>query len=101
MNKRVHEVDVKDFDRTHAVNERGVWLSCKYELAQMMAQEPREANARGDRTRGWIVNAASMLGLVALPFGNSYVPGKFWHLGWQLALALHTDVSQLNMPWWE
>lgn len=76
MNKRVHEVDTKDYDRTHAVNNRGVWLSCKYELQQMLAQEPREPNARGDRTRGWIVNAASMLGLVGLPFGNSYVAGE-------------------------
>ena len=68
-------MDVKDFDRTHAVNERGVWLCCKYALKQMMAQEPREANARGEKTRGWIVNAASMLGLIGLAHGNSYVPG--------------------------
>lgn len=81
MNKRVHEVDVKDFDRTHAVNERGVWLCCKYALKQMMEQEPREANARGEKTRGWVVNAASMLGLIGLAHGNSYVPGKlFWKL---------------------
>ena len=75
MSKRAHEVDVADFDKTHSINERGVWLSCKYALQQMLAQEPREPNARGDRTRGWIVNAASILGLVAHPFASCYVPG--------------------------
>lgn len=76
MNKRAHEVDVKDFDKTHAVNERGVWLCCKHALRQMLEQEPREPNARGERTRGWIVNAASILGLVAYPFVSCYTPGK-------------------------
>ena len=76
MNKRVHEVDSSDFDRLHAVNERGVWLCCKYALGQMLEQEPREPNARGERTRGWVLNAASMLGLVAYPFVSCYVPGK-------------------------
>ena len=76
---RVHEVPVSDYDRLYAVNERGVWLSCKYELKQMMEQEPREPNARGERTRGWIVNAASMLGLVAFPNVTCYVPGNLTH----------------------
>lgn len=76
MNKRAHEVDVKDFDKTHAVNERGVWLCCKHALKQMLEQEPREPNARGERTRGWIVNAASILGLVAYPFVSCYTPGE-------------------------
>ena len=62
---RVHEVDSKDYDRLYAVNERGVWLCCKYALQQMLVQEPREPNARGERTRGWIVNAASMLGEIS------------------------------------
>lgn len=63
--KRAHEMDVADYEKVWRINERGVWLCCKYALRQMLAQEPREANARGDRTRGWIVNAASMLGLIA------------------------------------
>lgn len=76
MNKRVHEVDVSDFDKLHAVNERGVWLCCKYALKQMLEQEPREPNRRGEKTRGWVLNAASMLGLVAYPNVSCYVPGK-------------------------
>lgn len=63
--KRAHEMDVRDYDFLYSINERGVWLCCKHALKQMLEQEPREANARGDRTRGWIVNASSMLGLIA------------------------------------
>jgi NAD(P)-dependent dehydrogenase (short-subunit alcohol dehydrogenase family) len=55
---RCHTLDTEIFDRTIAVNSRGTWLCCKYALKQMMDQEPREANARGERTRGWIVNRA-------------------------------------------
>lgn len=62
MAARAHDLPTEDFDRTWEVNARGVWLCCKYALRQMLAQEPREPNARGERTRGWIVNAASMLG---------------------------------------
>jgi NAD(P)-dependent dehydrogenase (short-subunit alcohol dehydrogenase family) len=74
MTKRVHEVDVADFDKLHMVNTRGVWLCCKHALRKMLEQEPRESNARGERTRGWIVNAASILGLVGYPCVNSYTP---------------------------
>jgi NAD(P)-dependent dehydrogenase (short-subunit alcohol dehydrogenase family) len=59
---RCHTLETEIFDRTIAVNSRGTWLCCKYALKQMMEQEPREANARGERTRGWIVNTASVVG---------------------------------------
>lgn len=59
---RTQDMKTEDFDRVMSVNCRGVWLCCKYALQQMMEQEPREPNTRGERTRGWIVNAASMLG---------------------------------------
>lgn len=62
MTARLHDLPTEDFDQTILINCRGVWLCCKYALQQMLAQEPREPNARGERTRGWIVNAASMLG---------------------------------------
>lgn len=68
--KRAHEMDVKDYDLVYSINERGLWLCCKYALKQMLEQEPRETNARGDRARGWIVNAASMYGLVAGELGS-------------------------------
>jgi NAD(P)-dependent dehydrogenase (short-subunit alcohol dehydrogenase family) len=59
---RCHTLATELFDQTLAVNCRGLWLCCKYALTQMMAQEPREPNARGDWTRGWIVNTASVVG---------------------------------------
>jgi NAD(P)-dependent dehydrogenase (short-subunit alcohol dehydrogenase family) len=59
---RCHTLETEIFDRTIAVNSRGTWLCCKYVLKQMMEQEPREANARGERIRGWIVNTASVVG---------------------------------------
>lgn len=62
MSKRAHELTTDDFDLEMAINLRGTYLCCKYALGQMLEQEPREPNARGERTRGWIVNAASMLG---------------------------------------
>lgn len=44
-----------------AVNTRGPFLGMKYAIAQMMKQEPRST---GDR--GWVVNIASIGGLVGL-----------------------------------
>lgn len=70
MAARCHDLPTEDFDRTISINCRGVWLCCKYALKQMLEQEPGEPNARGERTRGWIVNAASMLGWV-LQLGRS------------------------------
>ncbi|KAK5166901.1 uncharacterized protein LTR77_007630 [Saxophila tyrrhenica] len=98
MNKRVHEVDVADFDKLHNINTRGVWLCCKHALGQMMKQEPRAANARGEQTRGWIVNAASMLGLVAYPNTTAYVPSKHAVVGMtkQMALDYARDRIHVN-----
>jgi len=62
MPARCHTLATEYFDQTIAVNVRGMWLCCKYALMQMMQQEPGEPNARGDRTRGWIVNTASVTG---------------------------------------
>lgn len=62
MSCRAHDFATEDFDLEMSINMRGVWLCCKYALQQMLKQEPRAANARGEQTRGWIVNAASMLG---------------------------------------
>lgn len=59
---RCHTLDTEVFDRDIAVNCRGTWMCCKYALKQMMEQEPREPNARGERVRGWIVNTASIGG---------------------------------------
>ncbi|GAB7363478.1 hypothetical protein MBLNU230_g3749t1 [Neophaeotheca triangularis] len=95
---RAHAFETSHFDREMAVNCRGVWLCCKYALRQMLAQEPREANARGERTRGCIVNAASMLGTVAHPGLPAYVPSKFAVVGMtkQMALDYASDRIHIN-----
>jgi NAD(P)-dependent dehydrogenase (short-subunit alcohol dehydrogenase family) len=42
------------------VNAKSVFLGCKYGIAQMLKQKPHSS---GDR--GWIINIASIFGLVA------------------------------------
>jgi NAD(P)-dependent dehydrogenase (short-subunit alcohol dehydrogenase family) len=88
LQRRIHETPVADYDRTHAINMRGVWLGCKYAVTQMLAQEPHPPNRRGDRTRGWIINTASMLGLVGLTNGPCYVPTKHGVVGITKSVAL-------------
>lgn len=57
----VHETSEEDWDRTMAINAKGVFLGCKYGVAQMLRQDVLE----GEKDRGWIVNTASVQGLVA------------------------------------
>lgn len=57
----IHEMSVDEMDLTYSINIRGVFLGCKYAATQFLKQQPREG---GDR--GWIINLASILGLVAL-----------------------------------
>ncbi|KAK3070211.1 hypothetical protein LTR53_010859 [Teratosphaeriaceae sp. CCFEE 6253] len=59
----VHELSESDWDATMAVNAKGVFLGCKYGIAQMLAQELLP----GQRDRGWIVNTASVQSLVSAP----------------------------------
>lgn len=47
------------WEKDLAINSTGVFLGCKYAAAQMIKQEPL---ACGDR--GWILNTASVFGLV-------------------------------------
>lgn len=56
----LHEVTEEAWDRLVAVNLKGVFLSMKYEIRQMLAQGG-----------GTIVNMASVAGLVGLPLGIS------------------------------
>jgi len=41
-----------------------------------MLTRSRERHARGGRTRGWVINTASMLGLIGLANGPCYVLAK-------------------------
>ncbi|KAF2138448.1 uncharacterized protein K452DRAFT_300988 [Aplosporella prunicola CBS 121167] len=70
---RCHETSEDDYDKTMAINVKGVFLGCKYALAQMLTQEPLETS-NGDK--GWIVNTASILGIVAFHGTPAYAASK-------------------------
>jgi NAD(P)-dependent dehydrogenase (short-subunit alcohol dehydrogenase family) len=57
----LHLTSEADWDKTFAINTKAVFLCCKYALIQMLAQEPLPDS----QERGWIVNTASVQGLVA------------------------------------
>ena len=67
----IHETADETFDKTIRINARGVFLGCKYATGQMLKQEP---HANGDR--GWIINTASITGLIGFPGAPSYSASK-------------------------
>jgi meso-butanediol dehydrogenase / (S,S)-butanediol dehydrogenase / diacetyl reductase len=80
----VTEVSVDDFDRTLAVNLRGVFLGCKYAVPALL-----EAGG------GSIVNTGSVNSLVAEPFLTAYCASKGGVLMLTKAVAL--DYAQRNI----
>ena len=66
-----------EYDRTMNVNVKGVWLSMKYEITQMLKQGS-----------GAIVNMASVVGVVALPTFPLYTASKSAVIGLTKAAAL-------------
>jgi NAD(P)-dependent dehydrogenase (short-subunit alcohol dehydrogenase family) len=73
----VTEVSEEDFDRTLAVNLRGVFLGCKYAVPHLL-----------DAGGGSIVNTGSVNSLVAEPFLTAYVASKGGVLMLTKAVAL-------------
>ncbi|KAH9893779.1 NAD(P)-binding protein [Xylariomycetidae sp. FL2044] len=80
---RSHETPASEFDRITSVNYRGVWLSSRAALAQMVKQEPLGGNDDGSGDgqhhrgqRGAVVNIASQLGIVARPAAAPYCASK-------------------------
>lgn len=78
----IWEYSEDSWDRTLAVNAKGVYLGCKYASAQMIKQEPH-----GNGDRGWIVNLASMLGLVGTPKNTGYCASKHAVMGMTKVIA--------------
>lgn len=62
----ITDLTAEQFDATMAVNLRGVWLSCKHEMAAMLAA------GRGDA----IVNTSSWLAVGAFPGSSIYSASK-------------------------
>jgi NAD(P)-dependent dehydrogenase (short-subunit alcohol dehydrogenase family) len=76
--KMIPDESEDDFDRIMSVNTKGVWLSMKYELKQMLKQG-----------RGAIVNNASAVGVVGTGRGAaSYAASKHAVVGLTKAAAL-------------
>ena len=72
-----HEFSEEDFDRIINVNLKGVWLSMKHEIPQMLEQG-----------KGAIVNTASVAGLIGLVNATSYVASKHGVVGLTKTAAL-------------
>jgi NAD(P)-dependent dehydrogenase (short-subunit alcohol dehydrogenase family) len=53
------------FDFVTNINYRGLWLSSRFEIAQMLKQEPLQTHDGRAGNRGAIVNIASQLGIVS------------------------------------
>lgn len=95
---RAHETPMELFDQTMNNNVRAAFLGCKYALAQFLAQDPLPKNSRGDETRGWIVNTASLAGVVALGSAPSYTTSKHAVVGMtrQIGLDYAKDKVHVN-----
>lgn len=68
----VHETSEEDWDRTMEINAKGVFLGCKYAVRRMLRQEVLKEGG----SRGWIVNTASVQGLVPYYGTPSYCASK-------------------------
>lgn len=74
-----HELSEADFDHTIAVNLKGVWCCMKYEIDQMLRQEP---------PGGAIVNTSSLSGFGGFARGSLYSATKAGVLSLTKAAAL-------------
>jgi NAD(P)-dependent dehydrogenase (short-subunit alcohol dehydrogenase family) len=70
----------EDWDRTIAINLKGVWLCLKYEIQQMLKQ----------RTAGAIVNMASISAMIGVAGGAAYTASKHGVVGLTKSAALET-----------
>lgn len=75
----LHELSEDVWDRTHDVNYRGVFLTCKYALRQMVKQG----------SGGSIVIVASVTGLNGRSGNVSYMTGKTGLLGLGRYIGVH------------
>jgi NAD(P)-dependent dehydrogenase (short-subunit alcohol dehydrogenase family) len=77
----------EDWDLTHSINLKGVFLCMKYELIQMLKQGTKAA----------IVNTASISGLAAHPADPAYVSSKFGCVGLTKTAALEYAKTNIRI----
>lgn len=75
----LHELDDEVWDRTHAVNYRGVYLTCKHSLTQMVKQG----------TGGAIVIVSSVTALNGRSPNVAYLSGKHGLIGLTRHIGVH------------
>jgi NAD(P)-dependent dehydrogenase (short-subunit alcohol dehydrogenase family) len=73
----LHEQTVENFDRVMGINVKGLWLSMRAEICQMLQQGG-----------GAIVNTSSVGGLIAITNNATYVATKHAVIGFTKAAAL-------------
>ncbi len=83
----IAEQSEQDWDRTIDINLKGVWLSLKYEIQQMLKQ------GRG----GAIVNMASIAGLMGSAGAATYCASKHGVMGLTKAAALENARSGIRV----
>jgi NAD(P)-dependent dehydrogenase (short-subunit alcohol dehydrogenase family) len=95
---RLHEQPEEWFDKTFAVNAKGVWLGCKYATKQMLAQEPLKASGgQLGEDRGWIINMCSVLGLVGMAGTSCYSGSKGAVLQMTKCMALEYAKDRIHV----
>jgi NAD(P)-dependent dehydrogenase (short-subunit alcohol dehydrogenase family) len=80
-----------EYDRTMAVNAKGVWLGCKFAIRRMLTQEPV------DGSRGRVVNIASIGGLVGLAAEPAYCAAKGAVVNLTRQLAVDFAPERINV----
>lgn len=70
VGKSLLETSLEEWNRVMAVNATGVFLGCRYAVAQMLTQTPR------GEVRGRVINISSQQGMVACPGDIAYGTGK-------------------------
>jgi len=80
----LHELPDEVWDRTHDVNYRGVFLTCKYALAEFLKQEAKE-----QQERGVIVIVASVTAMNGRSVNPAYLSGKHGLIGLNRYIAVH------------